>query len=235
MSLKQIEALESLLTTCVSLESLYVNDEDGESYLEETALLADPSPSPEQLALTEERNKELHDTMSRILTPRDVEILLMYFGFKDESFTLQEIGNHFGISRERVRQVLVKSIRKLRIAYNATDADDTTSPVKNELSRKALDKLYKLIVRWDSPHDESKPDDEAMRLYGIMQRYLRHDDFRFMAFVCGFDGKTHTRSETCRELHLTSREYDLQYARIAKLLRRRLVQPQTYKGGEKNA
>ena len=235
MSLKQIEALESLLTTCVSLESLYVNNADGESYIEETALLADPSPSPEQLALTEERNKELHDTMSRILTPRDVEILMMYFGFKDKSFTLQEIGNHFGISRERVRQVLVKSIRKLRIAYHVTDADDTIAPVKKELSRKTLNNLYKLIVKWDSPHDESKPDDEAMRLYGIMQRYLRHDDFRFMAFVCGFDGKTHTRSEICRELHLTSREYDVQYARIAALLRRRLVQPQTYKGGEKNA
>ncbi len=235
MSLKQIEALESLLTTCVSLESLYVDNADGESYIEETALLADPSPSPEQLALTEERNKELHDIMSRTLTQRDIEILLMYFGFKDKSFTLQEIGDHFGISRERVRQVLVKSIRKLRVAYHVTDIEEATPSVKNELSRKALDNLYKLIVRWDSPHDESKPDMEAMRLYGIMQRYLRHDDFRFMAFVCGLDGKSHTRSEICKLLHLTSREYDVQYARIAKALRRRLVQPQNYKGGNKNA
>lgn len=234
MSLKQIEALESLLATCISLESLYVNDEDGESYIEETALLADPSPSPEQLVLTKERNKELYDIMSRTLTPRDIEILSMYFGFSGESFTLQEIGNHFGLSRERIRQILVKSMRKLRNAYHVQETE-VTIHVKDELPRSALDNLYKLITRWKTPHDESKPDAVAIYLYNLMQRHLRADDFKFMAFVCGLDGKNYTRSEICRLLHLTAQEYDRQYARIAKVLRRRLVQPQIYKGDKTNA
>ncbi len=49
------------------------------------------------------------------LAPRDAEILRLYFGLNTpKTMTLQEIGDHFNLSRERVRQVKEKAIRRLK-------------------------------------------------------------------------------------------------------------------------
>ena len=51
------------------------------------------------------------------LTPREADIVRLYYGIGDEpSMTLEEIGNAFDLTRERVRQIREKAIRKLRHA-----------------------------------------------------------------------------------------------------------------------
>jgi RNA polymerase primary sigma factor len=72
------------------------------------------SPSPYS-------NTETHDVTEQILrvlntlNPREAEIIRMRFGIGcEKDCTLEEVGNHFSITRERVRQIEVKALRKLR-------------------------------------------------------------------------------------------------------------------------
>jgi len=49
------------------------------------------------------------------LTPREAEVISLYFGLnRDQPLTLEEIGERFGLTRERVRQIKEKAIRRLR-------------------------------------------------------------------------------------------------------------------------
>ncbi len=49
------------------------------------------------------------------LTPREEHIIRMRFGIGfDKGNTLEEVGNHFSITRERVRQIEAKALRKLK-------------------------------------------------------------------------------------------------------------------------
>ncbi len=72
------------------------------------------SPSPYSDA---ERNSVTEQILRilRTLTPKEAEIVRMRFGIGcEKDCTLEEIGNHFSITRERVRQIEVKALRKLK-------------------------------------------------------------------------------------------------------------------------
>ena len=69
-----------------------------------------PYSNAEQINITEHILKILHT-----LTPKEEEILKMRFGIGfDRDLTLEEVGNYFSITRERVRQIEAKALRKLR-------------------------------------------------------------------------------------------------------------------------
>lgn len=78
----------------------------------------------ESIAISEESavfggliSELLREQLERILetlSKREGEIIKMRFGFYDEPMTFQEISEHFGISRERVRQIETKTMKKLR-------------------------------------------------------------------------------------------------------------------------
>jgi RNA polymerase primary sigma factor len=65
-------------------------------------------------------NLALRDELERVintLTPREAEVIKMYFGFNQpRPMTLEEIGVQFSLTRERIRQIKEKAIRKLRHA-----------------------------------------------------------------------------------------------------------------------
>ena len=54
------------------------------------------------------------------LSEREKEILQMLFGIGCQEMTLEEIGDHFGLTRERVRQVKEKALRRLRNTSRST-------------------------------------------------------------------------------------------------------------------
>lgn len=82
----------------------------------------DPAPDKELFddSLKEEVEKALGS-----LTDREREVIILYFGIgKESSMTLEEIGTKFGLTRERVRQIKEKAIRRLRHASRSKTLRD---------------------------------------------------------------------------------------------------------------
>ncbi len=76
----------------------------------------DEVPSPDQTLMSESLKKEIERALST-LTDREAEVIKLYFGLNGEhSLTLEEIGEKFNLTRERVRQIKEKAIRRLRHA-----------------------------------------------------------------------------------------------------------------------
>ncbi len=71
-------------------------------------------PSPDQSLMSDSLKEEIERTLSS-LTEREAEVIRLYFGLNVEhSLTLEEIGEKFNLTRERVRQIKEKAIRRLR-------------------------------------------------------------------------------------------------------------------------
>ena len=76
----------------------------------------DQQPHPDYGLMTESLKSEIERALSS-LTEREAEVIKLYFGLnKEHSLTLEEIGERFNLTRERVRQIKEKAIRRLRHA-----------------------------------------------------------------------------------------------------------------------
>jgi RNA polymerase primary sigma factor len=73
-------------------------------------------PAPDHLLMNESLKTEINRILST-LSDREAEVIKFYFGLnKEHSLTLEEIGERFNLTRERVRQIKEKAIRRLRHA-----------------------------------------------------------------------------------------------------------------------
>ena len=76
----------------------------------------DEHPAPDHLLMSESLKAEINRILSK-LSDREAEVIKLYFGLnKEHSLTLEEIGERFNLTRERVRQIKEKAIRRLRHA-----------------------------------------------------------------------------------------------------------------------
>ncbi|MEL7586077.1 MAG: RNA polymerase sigma factor RpoD/SigA [Prolixibacteraceae bacterium] len=92
-----------------------LRDEDDNSLYD--IMLNNESPSPDNVLITNSLRKEIERTLST-LGEREAEIIKYYFGLNGyPQHTLEEIGEVFGLTRERVRQIKEKSIKKLKNHY----------------------------------------------------------------------------------------------------------------------
>ncbi len=72
------------------------------------------SVSPEEATIQNDRAERVHVILAT-LTPREEEVLRRRFGIGEETgHTLQEVGDEFGVTRERIRQIQAKALSKLR-------------------------------------------------------------------------------------------------------------------------
>ncbi|NOZ61718.1 MAG: RNA polymerase sigma factor RpoD/SigA [Calditrichaeota bacterium] len=73
-------------------------------------------PAPDKQLMNESLKIELNEALST-LSKREAEVVKLYFGLNSETpLTLEEIGEHFELTRERVRQIKEKALRRLRHA-----------------------------------------------------------------------------------------------------------------------
>ncbi len=71
-------------------------------------------PAPDTTLMSESLKEEVERALSK-LAEREAEVIKLYFGlYTDEPLTLEEIGERFNLTRERVRQIKEKAIRRLR-------------------------------------------------------------------------------------------------------------------------
>ena len=94
----------------VSVDAPFVEGEDN-SLLD--VLPNDDSPMADKGLVNESLNTEIERALST-LTDREREIIKSFFGIGCQEMTLEEIGERFGLTRERVRQIKEKAIRRLK-------------------------------------------------------------------------------------------------------------------------
>lgn len=94
-----------------------INGEESDATMLDV-LVNDGESSPDNMLMEESLKDEVQHGLS-MLSPREVEVLSAYYGLNGyKSLTLEEIGEQFGLTRERVRQIKERAIRRLRKSYN---------------------------------------------------------------------------------------------------------------------
>ncbi len=95
----------------ISMETPIGDDEDSHlgDFIEDTTV-----SSPIESATTESLRETTHSVLAQ-LTPREAKVLRMRFGIDmNTDHTLEEVGKQFDVTRERIRQIEAKALRKLR-------------------------------------------------------------------------------------------------------------------------
>ncbi|MDF4223543.1 sigma-70 family RNA polymerase sigma factor [Maribacter sp. M208] len=95
----------------VSMDAPLIDGEDSNLY---DVLRSGESPNPDKELLHESLRTEIERALET-LTPREADVIRLYFGLANQhSMTLEEIGETFDLTRERVRQIKEKAIRRLK-------------------------------------------------------------------------------------------------------------------------
>jgi RNA polymerase primary sigma factor len=111
ISEKKVQWILKVSWLPLSLESPVGDDDESElgMFIEDEF-----SPTPLQSAYQSMLREKLAEVLST-LSPREARILRMRFGLEDgNSYTLEEVGQKFGLTRERIRQIEGKALRRLR-------------------------------------------------------------------------------------------------------------------------
>jgi len=111
LEISKVEWMQKVSWTPISLESPVGDEDDTEfgMYIEDQST-PPPAQSVYEIMLSE-RIEEVLGTLS----PREAKILRLRFGLdNDRPYTLEEVGRKFGLTRERIRQIEVKALQRLR-------------------------------------------------------------------------------------------------------------------------
>ncbi|MFC2097438.1 RNA polymerase sigma factor RpoD/SigA, partial [Bacteroidota bacterium] len=104
---------ESLMSSNrhLSMDAPLVQGEDGNMY---DVLLSNDDPGPDRQLVNDSLRQEIERTLTT-LTSREADIIRLYFGLNNNPpHTLEEIGEVFDLTRERVRQIKEKAIKRLK-------------------------------------------------------------------------------------------------------------------------
>lgn len=111
MSSADVQDAIRISTTHLSIDAPFNQEEENRLV---DLIESDEEPSPDKNLIDESLKIEIKRTLSS-LDKREAEVLSLYFGLEQENpLTLEEIGERFALTRERVRQIKEKALRKLR-------------------------------------------------------------------------------------------------------------------------
>ncbi len=111
ISLEEVKESQKNTGRHVSMDAPLIQDEDNNLY---DVLRNDENITPETELLYDSLRKEIDRAVST-LTPREADVVRFYFGLgNSHPMTLEEIGEKFDLTRERVRQIKEKAIRRLK-------------------------------------------------------------------------------------------------------------------------
>lgn len=112
MDLSEVSEAMKISSKHISMDAPFTKGDDN-SLLD--VLASDDNPLPDNSLMSDSLKGEIERALST-LTEREAEVIKLYFGFGEDanSLTLEEIGEIFHLTRERVRQIKEKAIRRLR-------------------------------------------------------------------------------------------------------------------------
>lgn len=100
-------------TNVESLDKVITFDA-ADDLVELKQLVADPGPGPQEIAEQHELHRILVEAIDR-LDPRHRQVLLLRYGLESgKPMTLEQVGQQYGVTRERIRQLEAAAIKKLR-------------------------------------------------------------------------------------------------------------------------
>lgn len=112
INVQQLRQLQQLRRQALSLNHRVGKEEDTELM---DLLEDEDNLSPEAKMNENMMRQEIWDVLGDVLTPREKDVISLRYGLTtSEPCTLEEVGNMFNLSRERVRQIQSKAMRKLR-------------------------------------------------------------------------------------------------------------------------
>jgi len=97
----------------ISMDAPLIESDESSSNMYDV-LMGDSLPSPESNLVLESLRSDIRRSLTS-LTPRESEVISMFFGLEGKApLSLEEIGDRFELTRERVRQIKEKAIRRLK-------------------------------------------------------------------------------------------------------------------------
>ncbi|MCB0608479.1 MAG: RNA polymerase sigma factor RpoD/SigA [Lewinellaceae bacterium] len=116
MTPKEVQNMLKGTTRHVSVDAPLSGEEGDSTMLD--LITGDNDMSPDSHLMEQSLREEVQQGLS-ILSPREMEVLSAYYGLNGQkALTLEEIGELFDLTRERVRQIKERAIRRLRKSYN---------------------------------------------------------------------------------------------------------------------
>lgn len=112
MSVSEISETIKISGRHLSVDAPFVQGEDNRLL---DVLPNDQQPPPDTELIQESLRLEVKQVLNT-LSPREADVIKLYFGLDEQALTLEEIGEKFNLTRERVRQIKEKAIRRLRHA-----------------------------------------------------------------------------------------------------------------------
>ena len=113
MSLFEVADTLKISGRHLSMDAPFIQGEDNRLL---DVIQDERTPMPDHILVRESLSKEVERALGT-LTEREAEVIRLYFGLgREHSLTLEEIGEKFQLTRERVRQIKEKAIRRLRHA-----------------------------------------------------------------------------------------------------------------------
>ena len=133
---EQLNKIRNAILKTISLDKSYGNGDSDQDYTLADFLEEDKYDNPEKATYNKLINYQLQKDMDTFLTKKENLVIRMRFGFDNNGTTqtLEEIGNYFGVTRERIRQIEGKAIMKLRHLYRNRDIEfsDCIGAVKKD-------------------------------------------------------------------------------------------------------
>jgi RNA polymerase primary sigma factor len=121
IDVEKVEHIIKISQETVSLEAPVGEEEDSKlgDFIED-----DKNLSPEESAISQLLKGHINEFLS-YLSPREQKILKMRFGLDGErTHTLEEVGQEFGVTRERIRQIEAKALQKLKKHDRSVELED---------------------------------------------------------------------------------------------------------------
>ncbi len=113
---KEVREALKVSSRPVSMDAPLKKDEDNTLY---DVILSDEEDSPDSTLIGESLKREIERSLNT-LSPREADIIRLYYGLNGEPpYSLEEIGKYFSLTRERVRQIKEKAIKRLKHSFRS--------------------------------------------------------------------------------------------------------------------